>query len=72
MQHERVAMRVRAREGKTSTIENPRERARAREAQSIEKPRARMREWMQIDVLIEIPRRNARNAPNLRDAVVDG
>lgn len=65
-------MRVRAREGKTSTIENPRERARARETQSIKKPRARMRERIRMDIIIERPHRNARNAPYLRDAVVDG
>lgn len=63
---------MRVREGKTSTIENPRERARAREAQSIEKPLARMRERIRMDVIIERPCRNARNDPNLRDAVVDG
>lgn len=64
-------MRVRE-NPKTSTIENLRERARAREAQSIEKPRARMSEKMRISLIIERPRRNARNAPNLRDSVVDG
>lgn len=68
-------MRVRARARKSQNKHDRkamRVRARAREAQSIENPRARMRERMQIDALIERPRRNARNAPNLRDAVLDG